>query len=43
MQATRPLLFKGFIGRSIDEFKRLSHIGMQWQLVLALALALRRC
>jgi hypothetical protein len=27
MQATRPLLFKGFIGRSIDEFKRLSHIG----------------
>ncbi|KAK3904997.1 complex I intermediate-associated protein 30-domain-containing protein [Staphylotrichum tortipilum] len=26
MQATRPLLFKGFVGRSIDEFKRLSKI-----------------
>ncbi|SPQ19719.1 dccdc46e-5992-4c8d-8cf9-c9555806fd3c [Thermothielavioides terrestris] len=26
MQATRPLLYKGFIGRSVDEFKRLSHI-----------------
>lgn len=26
MQATRPLLYKGFVGRSIDEFKRLSHI-----------------
>ncbi|KAL2144447.1 hypothetical protein VTI28DRAFT_9095 [Corynascus sepedonium] len=26
MQATRPLLYKGFIGRSLDEFKRLSHI-----------------
>ncbi|KAL2020206.1 hypothetical protein VTK56DRAFT_8632 [Thermocarpiscus australiensis] len=26
MQATRPLLFKGFVGRSIDEFKRLSNI-----------------
>ncbi|KAH6855251.1 complex I intermediate-associated protein 30-domain-containing protein [Chaetomium sp. MPI-CAGE-AT-0009] len=26
MQATRPLLFKGFIGRSVDELKRLSHI-----------------
>jgi hypothetical protein len=28
MQATRPLFHKGFIGRSLDEFKRLSHIGM---------------
>ncbi|KAK4125074.1 CIA30-domain-containing protein [Parathielavia appendiculata] len=26
MQATRPLLYKGFFGRSLDEFKRLSHI-----------------
>ncbi|KAL2150003.1 hypothetical protein VTH82DRAFT_7679 [Thermothelomyces myriococcoides] len=26
MQATRPLLYKGFIGRSVDEFKRLSNI-----------------
>ncbi|KAL1837351.1 hypothetical protein VTJ49DRAFT_3962 [Mycothermus thermophilus] len=26
MQATRSLLYKGFIGRSVDEFKRLSHI-----------------
>ena len=26
MQATRPLLYKGFLGRSVDEFKRLSHI-----------------
>ncbi|KAL2269429.1 hypothetical protein VTJ83DRAFT_1613 [Remersonia thermophila] len=26
MQATRSLLYKGFIGRSLDEFKRLSHI-----------------
>lgn len=27
MQATRPLFYKGFIARSLDEFKRLSHIG----------------
>ena len=28
MFATRPLLAKGFWGRSADELKRLSHIGM---------------
>jgi len=28
MLATRPLLAKGFWGRSVDELKRLSHIGM---------------
>ncbi|KAH6630153.1 complex I intermediate-associated protein 30-domain-containing protein [Chaetomium sp. MPI-SDFR-AT-0129] len=26
MQATKPLFYKGFIARSLDEFKRLSHI-----------------
>lgn len=28
MFATRPLQAKGFWGRSMDELKRLSHIGM---------------
>ncbi|GAB1312119.1 putative complex I intermediate associated protein [Madurella fahalii] len=29
MQATRPLMFKGFVGRSVDEFKRLSNIALK--------------
>jgi NADH dehydrogenase [ubiquinone] 1 alpha subcomplex assembly factor 1 len=28
MQATRTLMYKGFFGRSLDEFKRLSNIGI---------------